>query len=53
MYVYESFERGLYTVGFYRPDGRFVAESDYNTKDEAAARVSYLNGSPNSSTKES
>lgn len=37
----------LYTVGFYRPDGRFEPESDHggeNGKAEAAARVAYLNG---------
>lgn len=44
MYVYIRSEPGLYTVGFYRPDGKWVAESDHSTRDEAAARVSYLNG---------
>jgi hypothetical protein len=37
----------LYTVGFYRPDGRWVPESDHggpDGADEAAARVAYLNG---------
>ena len=27
-YVYVKSERNLYTVGFYRPDGRWEAESD-------------------------
>ncbi len=44
MYVYEEFEMGVFTVGFYRPDGKFIPESDHATEDEAAARVSYLNG---------
>ncbi len=38
------FEHNLYTVGFYTPDGKWEPESDYNTRDEAARRVHYLNG---------
>ncbi len=34
----------LYTVGFYSPDGKWEPESDFSTRDEAAARVAYLNG---------
>jgi len=45
MYVYESFERGLWTVGFYRPDGKFEPESDHGDPEEAAKRVAWLNGS--------
>lgn len=37
-------ENDLFTVGFYDPSGRWVPESDYGTRHEAAARVSYLNG---------
>jgi len=53
MYVYvlsESFmdldqvRRQLWTVGFYKPDGKFEPESDHDNKDVAAARVHYLNG---------
>ena len=48
MYIYilteHDSEHSLYTVGFYDPSGKFVAENDYNTKDEAAERVHYLNG---------
>ena len=44
MYVYLRSEDGLCTVGFYDPTGAWVAESDYATKSEAAARVHYLNG---------
>jgi len=34
----------LYTVGFYDPAGNWHSESDHDTRDEAAARVAYLNG---------
>ncbi|KPK72270.1 MAG: hypothetical protein AMJ84_04605 [Acidithiobacillales bacterium SM23_46] len=34
----------LYTVGFYKPDGKFEPESDHGTKQEAADRVAWLNG---------
>ncbi len=53
-YVYiqtekESFEEGvwyrsLWTVGFYRPDGKFEPESDHGSAKEAAERVHWLNG---------
>jgi hypothetical protein len=44
-YVYQSFEAGLWTVGFYRPDGKFEPESDHGSSEEAAKRVAWLNGS--------
>ncbi len=44
MYVYLRSEPGLYTVGYYAPDGQWMPESDYNSIDEAAKRVHYLNG---------
>jgi len=44
MYVYIKTEPGLWTVGFYKPDGKFEPESDFNTTWEAAKRVSFLNG---------
>ena len=49
MYVYVFSEKiddwtNLYTVGFYDPSGRWQPESDHRSKDEAAARVHYLNG---------
>lgn len=47
MYVYIQTEGGLdqlWTVGFYRPDGRWEPESDHDTPESAAARVRYLNG---------
>jgi hypothetical protein len=50
MYVYIKSEPGLWTVGFYKPDGnpffsRWEPESDYNSSEEAAERVAWLNGS--------
>ena len=44
MYVYIKSEPGLWTVGFYDPAGRWQPESDHNSREDAAARVHYLNG---------
>lgn len=48
MYVYIHSEKGygydLFTVGFYDPSGRWHPDSDWNSRDDAAARVVYLNG---------
>jgi hypothetical protein len=50
MYVYKQTEfagpdgHNLFTVGFYKPDGKWLAESDHATTEAAAARVAYLNG---------
>lgn len=44
MYVYVKSEPGLWTVGFYSPDGKWNPESDYNSTEEAANRVVWLNG---------
>ena len=41
---YGHFEHDLYTVGFYTPEGKWQPESDHGTRDDAAARVRYLNG---------
>jgi hypothetical protein len=35
---------GIYTVGFFSPKGKFIFESEYDNKKDAAARVHYLNG---------
>lgn len=43
-WVYLRSEPGLYTVGFYDPRGGWHADSDYDTTENAAARVHYLNG---------
>lgn len=44
MYVYRQTKPAIYTVGIWNPNGTWEAESDYTTRDEAAARVSFLNG---------
>ena len=44
-YVYlKSPVHTLWTVGFYDPNGKWVAESDHPTPEQAAERVHYLNG---------
>lgn len=43
-WVYVQSAPGFYTVGFYRPDGRWEAESDHLSRREASARVHWLNG---------
>ncbi len=49
-YVYIQSERpsadsdGLWSVGFYRPDGTWDPESDHQTQEAAAHRVHWLNG---------
>lgn len=43
-YVFQEFEPGCYTVGFYTPGGKWVPEGDYATAKAAAERVHYLNG---------
>ena len=44
MYVYIESEKGLWTVGFYSPDGKWHPESDHDSTEKAAERVHYLNG---------
>ncbi len=44
MYVYIQSEPKLWTVGFYKPDGTWEAESDHDNPVDAANRVHYLNG---------
>lgn len=43
-YIYIQSEPGLWTVGFYLPDGQWHPESDHPTKEWAANRVHWLNG---------
>ncbi len=43
-YLYIKSEPQLWTVGFYKPDGKFEPESDWPSSDKAAERVHYLNG---------
>lgn len=45
-YVYLRSEPNLFTVGFYAPNGTWNPDTDYNTKEEAALRVAFLNGCP-------
>jgi hypothetical protein len=44
MYIYIQSKLDLWTVGFYSPTGKWVAESDHNSPEAAAERVRYLNG---------
>ena len=44
-YTYLRSEPGLWTVGDYAPDGRWQPESDHDSREDAAARVAWLNGS--------
>ncbi len=44
-YVYKRTEPGLWTVGFYEPNGQWEPESDHHSAAAAAARVAWLNGS--------
>ena len=44
MWVYQRIEAGCYTVGYYDPTGKWHTDSDHATSEEAAERVSYLNG---------
>lgn len=43
-YVYKRSEPGLWTVGFYAPDGCWEPESDHDDREQAAKRTHYLNG---------
>ena len=44
MYVYKKSETLLWTVGYYDPSGQWQPESDHDIREEAAARIHYLNG---------
>ena len=44
MYVYIRSEPGVWTVGFYAPDGTWHTDSDQVSAEAAAKRVNYLNG---------
>lgn len=43
-YTYIRTEPQLWTTGFYNPEGQWEPENDFPTPEEAAKRVSYLNG---------
>jgi hypothetical protein len=46
MYVYVPARDGdiQFVVGHYEPNGRWITESDHETRESAAERVRYLNG---------
>lgn len=44
VYLRDPEDAELYTVGFFDPSGAFRVESDHDHPEQAAARVSYLNG---------
>jgi hypothetical protein len=44
MYVYIQSEAELWTVGFYAPNGNWIPEADYESEEDAANRVAFLNG---------
>ena len=44
MWVYIKTESLLWTVGFYDPTGKFRTDSDWDNRDDARKRCSYLNG---------
>ena len=43
-WVYLKSEPSLWTVGFYRPDGTWEAESDHSSPEQAVERIGFLNG---------
>ena len=46
MYVYINSDVGMWTVGHYDPATKeWVAEGDYDSPEQAADRVAWLNGS--------
>ncbi len=44
MWIYKQTEPGLFTVGFYAPDGSWNTDSDHGSREEAANRAAFLNG---------
>jgi hypothetical protein len=47
-YVYIKTESQLWTTGHYGPDGTFHTDEDFDDSEDAADRVAWLNGSPES-----
>ena len=43
-YIYYEKYHGTWAVGFYTPEGKWIEESNYFSKLEAAKRVAWLNG---------
>lgn len=46
-WIYIKSEPTLWTVGYYRPDGKWESESDHDSPVAAASRVHYLRGGGN------
>ncbi len=47
MWIYIESDQCLFTTGFYRrEDGLFQGDADFPTREQAAERVSFLNGGP-------
>ena len=44
VWVYIDSEPGLWTTGFYDPDGNWHPDRDFTNPNDAAERVHYLNG---------
>ena len=44
VYVYKSFEAGLWTVGYHDPQGQWEPDSDHRSEEAASARTHYING---------
>lgn len=44
MWVYIPQEDETFEVGFFSPDGQWFADGKYDSKEDAARRVNYLNG---------
>ena len=51
-WVYSKSGKRLWTVGFYTPDGVWESDADYDSREEEAARVHYLNGGADETLKE-
>lgn len=44
MWVYIESEPGLFTVGYYNPSGKWIPDSDHDSRESATKKVNYLNG---------
>jgi len=44
MWVYEQTEPGLWTVGYFDPQGKWHTDSDHTIREDAAKRCAWLNG---------
>ena len=50
MYSYQKSEPGRWAAGFFHADGKWESESEWNTPEEAAERVHWLNGTQTTKT---